>query len=140
MGHRKPDILKYEKYRATNKIIEDRVADDTNTTRHPVELELRNYSGSIAQDQFTLLKQKANPDNLNLTWEFVLHGNMHRPTPQYQQDQPSDDYSWDAGSPCSLSKHIPKDILRWAMLWYIWYQRCKHDLRNGQFPIGVLLY
>lgn len=45
MGHRKPDILKYEKYRATNKIIEDRVADDTNTTRHPVELELRNYSG-----------------------------------------------------------------------------------------------
>jgi hypothetical protein len=73
------------------------------------------------------------------TWDLILYGDIGRPLPLGRQPQ-DEEILWEGGQKCSISSNTPWNLIRQALIWYIWCQHCEHDLREGIFHIGTVLY
>jgi hypothetical protein len=47
---------------------------------------------------------------------------------------------WDVDKPYTISMRTPWDILKPSLLWFIRCQKCKHDLRECHFHLGITLF
>jgi hypothetical protein len=70
---------------------------------------------------------------------MVIYGDLGRPRLP-ERERSDSDTLWDVGQSYTINPSTPWDIIRCALLWYIWCQHCEHDLRRGTFHIGIILY
>lgn len=93
----------------------------------------------IAWQRLRRIRSKAGLQPGLMTWEEVLYGDLGTPNTPGRGVQDTDTL-WDAGQPCSINVSTPWNIIRHALLWYIWCQHCEHDMRDGAFHIGIALF
>jgi hypothetical protein len=68
-------------------------------------------------------------------WPNILFGTLQAPKTQtIQEDEPY------GSAKCRVSSSIPWDILRVALLWNIWVQKCDEELNGNQFSLGKVLF
>jgi hypothetical protein len=73
-----------------------------------------------AWNKYGALRTRAGFLDDSRTWQGILLGPLHRPgLASIQDDEP-----WGAGQNCMVSANTAWDILRTAILWNIWVQKC----------------
>jgi hypothetical protein len=73
----------------------------------------------------------------NTSWHSKLTG-LERPNTQLA-GRPDIDID-ELRRPPPETSEKPWEILRMAIIWSLWCQKCEHDLREGQFHIGIALF
>ena len=92
-------------------------------------------------EQLRQLRQRASLDRGLSSWKEALYGTITTTQPPIALNDPEEDLSWTIGKKkYVISNDAFWDIAKAAFIWFVWYQKCAGDLRNGKFLLGVVLY